>query len=243
MKENLVCLVLTFSSWLCVTDSYCPLEGVTSTDPDLYPCLTVSRDQLSWLDALHVCEINGGTLAKIESMKQQDYIKSNQRNKEYTWFGMNDLAAEGDFVWTDGNNVTWFNWEHNQPNGGDEQNCTSINEKYEWEDKECEELYYYVCEITSDNEPVNNVYDPTSPQIVDKEATLKTPDSSRDIELLSLLKVEDELVCVLHCLYNPDCVVLGYGPFKTQPNCLLYKSSPGGFAPLFRGWNVYRITG
>ncbi|XP_046361552.1 lectin BRA-3-like isoform X1 [Haliotis rufescens] len=243
MKEAITCLVITITSWLYVTDSYCPLEGVTSNDPELYPCLAVSRDQLNWVDALNVCETNGGTLVKIETDKQQDYIKDNQRNKKYTWFGMNDLAIEGSFVWTDGNDVTWFNWRNEQPNGDDDQNCTAIDERYEWQDKECEELYYYVCQITSNSEPVPNVYDPASPQIVDKEATLKVPESSRDIELMSLLMVEDEVVCVMHCLYNPGCVVLGYGPAKTPHNCLLYKEALGGYAPLFRGWNVYAITG
>ena len=62
---------------------------------------------------------------------------------------MNDLDTEDTFVWTDGRPVTNFQWRDQQPNGGTAQNCVTYDENTQWQDKDCDNVYYFICELST----------------------------------------------------------------------------------------------
>ena len=67
------------------------------------------------------------------------------------WIGLSDVHQEGNFVWTDGSNLTFQPWNPNQPdNMGGLEHC--VHRWYghglsgdTWNDDKCENLLHYVC--------------------------------------------------------------------------------------------------
>ncbi|ESO91585.1 hypothetical protein LOTGIDRAFT_122109, partial [Lottia gigantea] len=107
-------------------------------------CFLFSEKKTDWFTAKETCELKGAFLAKVESQAEMDFMES-VKPKAFYWMGINDLEVENIFRWLDGTMVQWFKWRREQPNGGTEQNCTTIDNKWEWQDKDCQNLYYFVC--------------------------------------------------------------------------------------------------
>ena len=70
-------------------------------------------------------------------------------NWEEAWQGANDMAIEGHFV----SQTTWLeveyeNWSSDAPDNwqGDE-NCVITRSSGEWDDKNCNMVYHFICEI------------------------------------------------------------------------------------------------
>lgn len=70
------------------------------------------------------------------------------------WIGANDIAETGTYVW-EGTQVRldsgFTNYYHGSPdNGGDdsEEHCMELTEdyNYQWNDNECDNKYYPICE-------------------------------------------------------------------------------------------------
>ena len=65
------------------------------------------------------------------------------------WIGANDEAEEGTFVWEDGNNFCYMNWEYNEPNNWDpDEDCVVVNKGGRWNDLYCYRHRYYACRYT-----------------------------------------------------------------------------------------------
>ena len=110
---------------------------------------------MNWKDARETCADNGDHLTSIESQKETDDINkvlysefSNPKNEKF-WIGLDEMAKEDRWVWTDHKSVGYTNWDRNQPgdHAGDED-CVAIGwGKMMWHDAPCRYKMYPVCEI------------------------------------------------------------------------------------------------
>jgi len=110
-------------------------------------CFWLDRNQTyTWHDALSACSERGLHLASVHSQLEQDFIWGLSYDK-HLWIGLNDLASEGDYVWSDGSAVDYTNWHSGQPNGADAQNCAIMVGVYdgEWGDYPCSNTHGVVC--------------------------------------------------------------------------------------------------
>ena len=111
----------------------------------------------SWEDARKTCQSKGGDLLSIADKKEQDLLLSNIKDhmKEY-WIGLNDLAQEYKYVWSDGtpfsSTGTYKNWAQNEPkhNG---RRCVQLWGKniMKWDEMKwygdiCSKKKYFICE-------------------------------------------------------------------------------------------------
>jgi len=78
----------------------------------LYYC---SLDPATWPTASSVCNANGGYLASIGSAGENNFL-ANILTIQSAWMGLNDAAQEGNFVWSNGDPLTFANWYPQQPN-------------------------------------------------------------------------------------------------------------------------------
>lgn len=64
----------------------------------------------------------GGHLVIFNDAAEEDWVKATFGTSGHYWIGMNDIAAEGNWVWTNGEPVTYTNWAPGEPNnfGGNE---------------------------------------------------------------------------------------------------------------------------
>ena len=66
------------------------------------------------------------------------------------WMGMNDIASEGTWAWSDGTTVSYTNWHSGEPNdGGGNEDCGQLNRFTDetWNDEPCSSAFAYICEL------------------------------------------------------------------------------------------------
>jgi len=124
----------------------------------------------SWNEAFQWCAswTPGGQLASIRSQDEHNSLLTTtmsnlnglKGSSTYwgVWLGLNDIAKEGTFVWSDGSAPAWTRWYSGDPNnyGGDEDcvysgmtsetgtptaNCNGC-----WSDGGCSGTQYFACE-------------------------------------------------------------------------------------------------
>jgi hypothetical protein len=74
---------------------------------------------MTWAEAEAYAVSVGGHLVTINNQAEQDWLAVTFTDL-ILWIGMNDRAAEGSWVWSSGEPVTYTNWTVFEPN-----NCTS----------------------------------------------------------------------------------------------------------------------
>jgi hypothetical protein len=85
---------------------------------------------MEWPDAEALAVQEGGHLATVRSQAEQDWLWKTFGGADL-WIGFNDLAVEGQWVWTSGESVSYTNWALNQP---DNQNSLQHTAKL-WNSK------------------------------------------------------------------------------------------------------------
>ncbi|MGN6555421.1 MAG: lectin-like protein [Verrucomicrobiota bacterium] len=74
----------------------------------------------TWTDAEAYAQSLGGHLATINNSTEQSWVYntfSTYGSGDRTlWIGLNDVAVEGNFVWTSGEPVTYTHWSMGEPN-------------------------------------------------------------------------------------------------------------------------------
>ena len=97
----------------------------------------------SWFDAEALCVALGAHLATVdgeaENARLADVIGDG-------WIGLDDLAAEGEFVWTSGASPDFEAWSIGQPNGGAGEHCVALDGRGQWNDASCASLRPFACE-------------------------------------------------------------------------------------------------
>ena len=99
--------------------------------------------------------IDGAKLVKIETDKENDFIKNEYLNTSgIYWIGPSDIDNEDEWKWTDGTGLTGYNkWKSGQPNNVGDQDCVAILEgdymqghhNAEWNDLNCSRKLGYIC--------------------------------------------------------------------------------------------------
>jgi hypothetical protein len=84
-----------------------------------------STSKATWPEARFMAQQNGGYLATITSMAENDFVFNNAAKDpsvpggffdQGTWIGLNDAMQEGNFVWENGEAVSYTNWLAGEPN-------------------------------------------------------------------------------------------------------------------------------
>ena len=71
------------------------------------------------------CESDGAFLAIPRSEAENDYIADLIPNVNI-WIGINDIDQEGVFVAVDGSDITYTNWDLNEPNNYNNEDAVHI---------------------------------------------------------------------------------------------------------------------
>lgn len=102
----------------CPIDSTIPgFNYVGEHNGNRYYASTSSN--FTWAQADAAAQSIGGYLPVVNDAAENQFLQSNTPF-DFAWLGLSDVAQEGDFVWSNGNPVSYINWEAGQPddNGG-----------------------------------------------------------------------------------------------------------------------------
>jgi len=118
------------------------IVGVTSSYAILFGGFdyTLTMSEITWEMAEAEAVANGGHLASITSIEEQEFIIETFGSVGDLWIGLNDIETEGTFAWTDGTNFDGevFNFWHTpyEPNGFTSENVVELRQVWDgdWND-------------------------------------------------------------------------------------------------------------
>ncbi|XP_035247102.1 macrophage mannose receptor 1 [Anguilla anguilla] len=121
-------------------------------------CYLFSSDLKSWHDALTECQSLGSSLMSILDIHERTWVWT-QIGTEIFWIGLNDIAAEGTWEWSDGSVYYPYleYWRPGQPdNWGDNEDCGQVvgSSHAQWNDETCTVSRRYICKRPNPNPPI-----------------------------------------------------------------------------------------
>jgi len=108
----------------------------------------VSTSSYTWVNANAHAQANGYELVSIHSAAENNFLTGKVSPDPY--IGLNDVAVEGTFVWSDGTPVDYLNWQPGEPNGGTSANGVEIWSIGTWNDAVNSQTRQYIMK-----QPVN----------------------------------------------------------------------------------------
>lgn len=75
----------------------------------------------SWTSAEKLAKSLGGHLAAINNNEENEWVRRTFAQVRGMWIGLNDRKKEGEFVWSNGDPLTFQKWFRNEPNNYDER--------------------------------------------------------------------------------------------------------------------------
>ena len=75
----------------------------------------VFEEYLTWKKANEACEAMGGQLAIVETRKESEFLSELTDLAQRAWIGGRDDHEEGNWIWTNGDPITFFDWTKENP--------------------------------------------------------------------------------------------------------------------------------
>ena len=136
------------------------VEDDLDVAPDFFEYFSATK---TWASAESACVAWGGHLASATSSVENAQIAAFSPDSASVWFGLNDIAIEGTWVWTDGSSTAYSNWADAEPNNSGGEDCGSMEcskLSHPWNDARCSDLKPYVC--SQEKQELDIVACPTS---------------------------------------------------------------------------------
>ncbi|KAI6661354.1 hypothetical protein LOD99_10021 [Oopsacas minuta] len=93
---------------------------------------------INWEDARLQCVSSGYDLATVTSIEENTLMYNTATGSTSCWIGLHDRNNEDTFVWADGSNSTFRNWDSGQPDDyRDNEDCAYPWGRPEWNDGRC----------------------------------------------------------------------------------------------------------
>ena len=111
----------------------------------------ISREWLSWADAKARADALGGYLLTINSEAENTWVKDNLGDYKWDsyWLGYSDTAEEGTFVWANGSDSAYTNWNGNEPNNSGDEDVVEFNGyNGKWNDLSANDGRFFIIEFS-----------------------------------------------------------------------------------------------
>ncbi|XP_072021362.1 macrophage mannose receptor 1-like [Amphiura filiformis] len=124
---------------------YCP-EGWTRYGAF---CYIINDEQVAQYEADTLCQLDDARLTSIHSQGEQKFHEYMSKGK-LIWIGLNDEETENVFVYTNGYEMDYTNWDENEPsNSGGNEDCVILHTLPEklgkWNDISCDRKASFMC--------------------------------------------------------------------------------------------------
>jgi len=106
----------------------------------------VYSEKMTYNAAKTQCESDGAFLAIPRSEPENDYIADLIPNN-HIWIGIDDIDQEGVFVAVDGSDITYTNWNSDQPNNSHNNENAVIILNKAWNDIVVKVPHRFVCSL------------------------------------------------------------------------------------------------
>ncbi|KAF7229773.1 C-type lectin domain family 4 member G-like [Nothobranchius furzeri] len=113
-------------------------------------CFIFNENEKTWAEAEFYCQFDGGNLASVHSFEENVFIQSLTRGDSHnfpeTWLGGASAARPDFWLWTDGSNFHYENWQGADHKDKDEL-CLKTNYEFnlKWTAAPCNQTLPFVC--------------------------------------------------------------------------------------------------
>ena len=108
-------------------------------------CYFYNAWETNWGSGASSCTQWGGHLVTVADDGENDFVNSLCPGS--CWIGLSDSANEGNFVWINGEQVSYTKWASNEPNDFLwNEDCTQLKSNGKWNDANCDGTVAFVCE-------------------------------------------------------------------------------------------------
>ena len=114
-------------------------------------CYKVHTSPNTWDVAVQRCLDLNSKLVDITNSGENVFVTDLVAASGFdrAWIGLSDREQENLFVWTDGSNSAFTNWNAFEPNGATNENCVFLERNNsKWADVGCNDSYSSICEKT-----------------------------------------------------------------------------------------------
>ncbi|MCG3172011.1 MAG: hypothetical protein GMKNLPBB_00156 [Myxococcota bacterium] len=118
--------------------------------PETGNCYKMSTVQARYGEAERHCKDAGSHLVTISSPGENSFAAQIAGAGKYFWIGITDRDKENEWRWITGEAVTFKGWNPGEPNDYWGEDCGEMNSNQPaagWNDTDCGERRWYVCEI------------------------------------------------------------------------------------------------
>uniref|UniRef100_A0A8C7H9W9 Mannose receptor C-type 2 n=1 Tax=Oncorhynchus kisutch TaxID=8019 RepID=A0A8C7H9W9_ONCKI len=119
-------------------------------------CYWVGEEQVTFEEGRKACAGSGATLITIANRFEQAFVNSLVfgRSGDSFWIALLDQNSPGKFHWLSGDEVTYTNWNRDQPGGNIKGGCVTMETGYAtglWEVKDCASARAkFICRLNQD---------------------------------------------------------------------------------------------
>ena len=146
-------------NYVCQRDGKCDIGWSYLTETD--QCYRKPNFRHRYSFAVHTCAALGGLVASVNSPVQQEHIETLIGSDRILLGITNSHHAEdwrlekGDWILSDGSNLTWTNWDIGEPNiYKQHKHCVVMNDgDHKWKAEYCLTSYRYICSKPSYDTP------------------------------------------------------------------------------------------
>ena len=144
MKTFLVLSTILLLALVNNAKTTCP-EGWTLVGNK---CLQLINEIRTYDEAVSHCISINGNLTEPRTDIEADQVWDFTRNKR-VWIGINDKDQENKFIYeSNGQEASFLRWSPNEPNNLFDEDCVMTWTVDGWNDKGCDTLLSFVCEIS-----------------------------------------------------------------------------------------------
>jgi len=114
---------------------------------------------VTFQQAVQYCEGIGAFLLDIQDAHENGIVQSVAQSVQGdVWIGYNDIAAEGDFEWVNGNPTTFSNWGPGEPSASQSNDdCTKFSANTgTWYDAPCHDSFRFICKDECLDDPLKS---------------------------------------------------------------------------------------
>ena len=112
-------------------------------------CYQVYKYRKNWHRSRDFCRSMGTDLISIHSRDEMDFVIGQYLNvSNRFWIGLNSIARDKQFAWSDGTKVNYLNWAKEEPSDvNNNEKCVQVWEKGPgtWNDNNCYMSGYFIC--------------------------------------------------------------------------------------------------
>jgi hypothetical protein len=103
----------------------------------------------TWEEAQLEAQQYGGNLVTINDTAEEQWLKTTFGTAQYLWIGLTDKDSEGNFVWVNGEPVSYTNWSPSQPDNWNNEDYVHLSFDGKWNDLPAYWQTYGIIEVPS----------------------------------------------------------------------------------------------